>query len=76
MRRFLFQPYSIDGHKFNPIPIDIHLGIIKIPTEEFLNGFGIITTEIIGVGADRREVIEYFQKHCNGISSILNTKRI
>ena len=28
MPQLLFQPDSIDGYEFNPIPIDIHLGII------------------------------------------------
>ncbi len=37
MPRFLFQPDPIDGYEFNPIHIDIHLGIIKIPTEEILD---------------------------------------
>jgi len=44
MPRFLFQPDPIDGYEFNPIPIDIHLGILKIPTEEILDDFGINTT--------------------------------
>ena len=34
MPRFLFQPDPIDGYEFNLVPIDIHLGIVKIPTEE------------------------------------------
>ncbi len=42
MPRFLSQPDSIDGYEFNPIPIDIHLGILKILTEEILDDFGII----------------------------------
>jgi hypothetical protein len=53
MPRFLFQPDSIDGYEFNPIPIDIHLGILKIPTEEILDDFGINTTESVIVGTDR-----------------------
>ena len=32
MPKFLFQPDPIDGYEFNPIPIDIHLGIVKIPS--------------------------------------------
>ena len=39
MPKFLFQPDPIDGYEFNPIPIDIHLGIIKIPTELILDDF-------------------------------------
>jgi hypothetical protein len=61
MPRFLFQPDSIDGYEFNPVPIDIHLGIIKIPTEEILDDFGINTTESIIVGADRQEVLNRLQ---------------
>ena len=61
MPRFLFQPYSIDGYEFNPIPIDIHLGILKIPTEEILDDFGINTTESVIVGTDRLEVLNRIQ---------------
>ena len=42
MPRFLFQPDPIDGIEFYPIRIDIHLGIIKFPTKEILDNFGLI----------------------------------
>ncbi len=61
MSRFLFQPDPIDGYEFNPIPIDIHLGIIKIPTEEIMDDFGINTTKSMIVGTDRNEVINRIQ---------------
>ena len=61
MPRFLFQPDSIDGYEFNPIPIDIHLGILEIPTEEILDDFGINTTESVIVGTDRLEVLNRIQ---------------
>jgi hypothetical protein len=61
MPRFLFQPDSIDGYEFNPIPIDIHLGILKIPTEEILDDLGINTTELVIVGTDRQEVLNRMQ---------------
>jgi hypothetical protein len=61
MSRFLFQPDPIDGYDFNPIPIDIHLGILKIPTEEILDDFGINTTESVIVGTDRQEVLNRIQ---------------
>ena len=63
MPKFLFQPDSIDGYEFHPISIDIHLGIIKIPTEEFLNDFGTNTTETTLVGTDRKEVLDWMQEH-------------
>ena len=63
MPRFLFQPDPIDGYEFHPIPIEIHLGIIKIPTEEFLDDFGINTTETITVGTDRKELLNWMQEH-------------
>ena len=63
MPKFLFQPDSIDGYEFHPIPIDIHLGIIKIPTEEFLDDFSIYTTKTIIVGSDRRGALDSLQKH-------------
>jgi hypothetical protein len=63
MPRFLFQPDPIDGYEFNPIPIDIHLGIIKIPTEEILDDFGINNTDTVIVGSDRTEVLNWLQEH-------------
>src|ERR1044072_164807 len=62
MPRFLFQPDSIDGYEFNPIPIDIHMGIIKIPTEEILDDFGINNTDTVIVGSDRLEVLNWVQE--------------
>ncbi len=53
MPKFLFQPDPIDGYEFNPIPIDINLGIIKIPTEEILDDDAIKNTESVIVGTDR-----------------------
>ena len=61
MSRFLFQPDPIDGYEFNPIPIDIHMGIIKIPTEEMLDDFGINTTGNVIIGIDRNEVLNSLQ---------------
>ena len=61
MSRFLFQPDPIDGYEFNPIPIDIHLGILKIPTEEILDDFGINTTDFVIVGTDRLQVLNRIQ---------------
>ena len=61
MPKFLFQPDPIDGYEFNPIPIDTHLGILKIPTEEILDDFGINTTESVIVGTDRLEVLNRIQ---------------
>ena len=63
MPKFLFQPDSIDGYEFYPISMDIHLGMINIPTKEFLDDYGINTTEIILVGTDREEILDYIQKH-------------
>jgi len=60
--RFLFQPDPIDGYEFNPIPIDIHMGIIKIPTEEILDDFGTNNTNTIIVGTDRKEVLDWLQE--------------
>ena len=42
-------------------PIDIHLGVLKIPTEEILDDFGINTTESVIVGTDRQEVLNRIQ---------------
>ena len=61
MPKFLFQPDSIDGYEFNPIPIDIHLGVIKIPTQEILDDDAINNTECVIVGTDRKEVLDRLQ---------------
>ena len=61
MPRFLFQPDSIDGYEFNPIPIDIHLGIINIPTEEILDDDAINNTESIIVGTAKQEALNRIQ---------------
>ena len=61
MPKFLFQPDPFDGYEFNPIPIDIHMGIIKIPTQEILDDFGINITENIIIGIDRNEVLNSLQ---------------
>jgi hypothetical protein len=61
MPKCLFQPDPIDGYEFNPIPIDIHLGIIKIPNDEIIDDFGINTTESVIVGTDRAEVLNRLQ---------------
>jgi hypothetical protein len=61
MPRFLFQPDPIDGYEFNPIPIDIHLGVIKIPTKEILEDGAINNTESVIVGTDRQEVLNRIQ---------------
>ncbi|MDF0682469.1 MAG: hypothetical protein P0116_16045 [Candidatus Nitrosocosmicus sp.] len=39
------------------------MGIIKIPTEEITDDFGINTTETMIVGTDRKEVLDYLQEH-------------
>ena len=61
MPQFLFQPDPIDGYEFYPIPIDIHLGTVKIPTEEIYHDDAINNTESITVGTDRKEVLSRLQ---------------
>ena len=61
MPRFLFQPDPIDGYEFNPIPIDIHLGVIKIHTKEIMEDGAINNTESVIVGTDRQEVLNRIQ---------------
>jgi hypothetical protein len=61
MPKFLFQPDPIDGYEFNPVPIDIQLGVIKIPTKEILYDNAINNTESITVGTDRQEVLNRLQ---------------
>ncbi len=61
MSKFLFQPDPIDGYEFHSIPVDIHLGIIKIPTNEILYDDAINNTESITVGTDRKEVLNRLQ---------------
>ena len=61
MPQFLFQPDPIDDYEFYPVPIDIHLGIIKIPTAEILDDFGRNTTESVIVGTDRTDLLNRLQ---------------
>jgi hypothetical protein len=61
MSRFFFQPDPIDNYEFNPTIIDIHLGIIKIPTEEILHDDAINNNESIIVGTDIMEVLNRIQ---------------
>ena len=61
MPRFLLQPDPIDGYEFNPIPIAIHLGVIKIPTKEILDDNAINNTESVIVGTDRNQVLNRLQ---------------
>jgi hypothetical protein len=70
MPQFLFQPDPIDGYEFNPVPLDIHLGIIKIPTNELLHDDAINNTEAIIVGADRKEVLIRIQTTFARVSKI------
>ena len=58
MSKFLFQPDSIDGYEFNPIPIEIRLGIIKIPTKEILHDDAINNIEYVVVWTDRMKVLD------------------
>ena len=51
----------IDEYEFHPIPIDIHLGIIKIPNEEIIENIGINTIESEIVGTDRTEILTRLQ---------------
>lgn len=61
MSRFLFQPDPIDDYEFYPIPIDIHLEIIKNPTKEFLDDKTINNTESVIVGTDTKEALNRLQ---------------
>ena len=63
MPRLLFQPDPFDGYEFNPIPTDIHLGIIKIPIEEFDHDLAVNTIECVIVGMERKDVLEWIQTH-------------
>ncbi len=62
MSKFLFQPDPIDRVEFNPIRIDIHLGIIKIVDEEIYYDFQTNNSESIIVGTDRNEVLARIQR--------------
>lgn len=61
MPKFLFQPDPIDGYEFNPIPIQINFGVIKIPNDEMKDDFGINTTEVIALGKQMDEVLDQMQ---------------
>lgn len=61
MPSFLFQPDPIEGYEFTPIPVDIHLGVIKIPTKEIRGDGAINNTEAIIVGIHSMEVLNRLQ---------------
>ncbi len=61
MPKFLFQPDQIDGYEFKPIPIDIHLGVVKIPIREILDDDAINNIKSVIVGTDRKEVLNRLQ---------------
>ena len=63
MPKFLFQPDPIVGYQFNPIPIDIHLGIIKIPTEELDHDLATNNSETAIIGVEREEILDWIQTH-------------
>jgi hypothetical protein len=65
MSKFLFLLDSIDGYEFNPIPIQINFGVIKIPNEEITDDFGINTTEVTVLGKQMDEVLDEMQKKFN-----------
>jgi hypothetical protein len=50
-----------NGYEFSPLPIDIHLGIIKIPTEQILDDNAVNNTESAIVGTDTVEVLNRIQ---------------
>jgi hypothetical protein len=62
MPKFLFQPDPIDGVEFNPITIDVHLGVIKIVDEEIHYDFQLNNSESIIVGTDRKEALTRIQR--------------
>ncbi len=52
----------MDGVEFNPVKIDIHLGVIKIVDEEIYYDFQPNNTESVIVGTDRKEVLARIQR--------------
>ncbi|MDF0681606.1 MAG: hypothetical protein P0116_11645 [Candidatus Nitrosocosmicus sp.] len=50
MPQFLFQPDPIDGHEHNLNPMDIHFGVIQIPTKGILDDVAINNTSNVMVG--------------------------
>lgn len=61
MPRILFQPDPIDGVYFEPIKIDIHLGVIKMVVDEIFYDFQLNTTKSVIVVRDRDKVLEKAQ---------------
>ena len=61
MFTFFDHPDPIDAYEFILIPIDIHLGVVKIPTKEILDDDAINNTESIIVGTNRKQVLDRIQ---------------
>lgn len=51
----------IEGYEVYPVPIDTHLGIVKIPINAIYHDDAINNTEAIIVGTDRQEVLNRLQ---------------
>lgn len=62
MSRFLLQSVPIDGIEFYLIPVDTHLGIIKIPTDETIDDYEINTIGVMLIGTDINQVLNSLQK--------------
>ena len=57
MPKFLFQPDPIDEYEFNPIPIQINFGVIKIPNYEITQEIGVNTTVVVVLGRQMNELL-------------------
>ncbi len=62
MAKFLFQPDPINGVQFRPVKVDIHLGVIKIASDEIYHDFQNNNTESVIVGTERDEVLQRIQR--------------
>ncbi|VFJ14434.1 conserved protein of unknown function [Candidatus Nitrosocosmicus franklandus] len=60
--QIFIRPDPIDRFEFYLFPVDTHLGIIKIPTDEITDDFGMNITEAVLTWMDRNQVLNSLQK--------------
>jgi hypothetical protein len=62
MAQFFFQPDSIDGVEFKPIPISIDKGIIKFEDNSIYHDFQENNSQVLVENAQKEDIISSLQR--------------